>query len=230
MARHDENLEHAVPAMMRYVTGNLYAATLTILLGLAVPSAGGCQEPSGSTGAAFAGAALGAYSGGMLGTVGSVVPCTQTYWGAKCVRWSAAIGGAIGLASGVVTGASDSAALERAAKTAGIGFGVGVLVGLAVKPIAQRVGWQDVAAVGLIGGAVGAAPKGAVIGLGVGTVVGLTLSHTVDSFNLPDVVGAAVAGTALGALADWVVSAINASGDTGMQGGAQLVIPLRVSF
>lgn len=206
------------------------ATVVGILLVLCNPGAAVCQETSGSTGAAIAGAALGAYSGAMLGTMGSIVPCTQTYWGAKCVGWSAVFGGAIGLSSGAVIGANDSDEIKRAVETAGIGFGIGVVAGLVIKPIAQRVGWQDVAAVGLMGGAVGAAPKGAVIGLGVGTVVGFTLSRTVDGFNLPDAVGAAIAGAAVGALTDWVVSAINASGDPATQSGARITIPVSVRF
>ena len=203
---------------------------LGILLALGTPASSRCQDTSGSTGAAIAGAAIGAYSGGMVGTMGSIVPCTQTYWGDKCVRWSAVGGGVIGLVSGAVIGANDSDHIERSAKGAAIGFGIGFAAGAVLKPIAQRVGWQDVAAVGLMGGAMGAAPKGAVIGLGVGTVIGFTLFKTVDGFNMPDFVGAAVGGAALGVLTDWVVSALNASAETGSTTSQQLTIPFSVSF
>ena len=212
------------------LNGRSTATLLGVLLVVGTPAPLRCQDTSGSTGAAFAGAALGAYSGGMVGAMGSIVPCTQSYWGDKCVRWSAVGGGLIGLVSGAVIGANNSAEIESSAKSAAIGFGIGFVAGAVLKPIAQRVGWQDVAAVGLMGGAVGAAPKGAVIGLGVGTAIGFTLFKTVDGFNMPDFVGAAVGGAALGALTDWVVTAINASRDDGNVGSQQLTIPFNVSF
>jgi len=223
--------KNGVMAQVRVMlSGRISPAVLGILLILAKPGVLWGQEPSGTTGAAIAGAAIGAYSGGMVGAMGSIVPCTQTYWGAKCVRWSAAAGGVIGLVSGAIIGANNSEEIERSAKTAAIGFGIGFAAGAVLKPIAQRVGWQDVTAVGLMGGAVGAAPKGAVIGLGVGTVIGFTLFKTVDGFNMPDLVGAAVGGAAIGALTDWVVTAINTSRDGGVEGSPQLTIPFNVSF
>ncbi|UCG86636.1 MAG: hypothetical protein JSW71_22510 [Gemmatimonadota bacterium] len=206
------------------------AAVVGVLLVLGKPDVAACQETSGSTEAAIGGAALGAYSGVMLGTVGSIVPCTQTYWGDKCVRWSAVGGGVIGVVSGAVIGANDADHIERSASGAAIGFSVGFAAGLVLKSIAQRVGWQDAAAVGLLGGAMGAAPKGAVIGLGLGTVVGFTLSQTVDGFKTPDLVGAAVGGATLGALTDWIVSAVRVSDDPPAQGGTQITIPFSVSF
>lgn len=189
-----------------------------------------CQEPSGSTGTAIAGATIGAYSGSMVGAMGSIVPCTETYWGHKCVRLSALAGGAIGLVSGAVIGANDSDRIERSAKGAAIGFGAGFAAGLMLKPIAQRVGWQDVAAVGFMGAAVGAAPKGAVIGLGVGTAIGFTLNKTVDGFTMPDLVGAAAAGAAIGVLTDLVVSAFDASSRGEVAASPMLTIPFSVSF
>ena len=134
------------------------------------------------------------------------------------------------MVSGAVIGANDSDHIERSAKGAAIGFGVGFAAGLILKPIAQRVGWQDVAAVGLMGGAMGAAPKGAIIGLGVGTAVGFTLMKTVDGFNMPDFIGAAVGGAAVGVLADWVISAANTSGAGGTEVLQQITIPFSVSF
>jgi hypothetical protein len=208
----------------------LRPASLAGLLILGVPVATWSQESNGSTGAAIAGAALGAYSGAMVATVGAIVPCTQTYWGDKCVRWSAVGGGLIGVVSGAVIGANDSDHIERSARGAAIGFGVGFVAGAVLKPIAQRVGWQDVAAVGLMGGAMGAAPKGAVIGLGVGAAVGFTLMQTVEGFNMPDFVGAAVGGAAIGVLTDWIVSAIQTGGSDAATPTPQLTIPFSVSF
>ncbi len=62
------------------------------------------QDNEGSTWAMIGGGALGLYSSGLAGTVGSLIPCNQTYGGAKCVRIAGGIAGAIGLASGVYLG------------------------------------------------------------------------------------------------------------------------------
>ena len=105
---------------MRVLRCRLSPAVLGTLLVLTMPTLVWGQEQSGTTGAAIAGAAIGAYSGGMVGAMGSIVPCTQTYWGDKCVRWSAAAGGVIGLVSGAIIGANNSEEIERSAKTAAI--------------------------------------------------------------------------------------------------------------
>ncbi len=194
----------------------------------AIPDAARGQEADGTPLAAVAGAALGLGSGAILGTVGSMIPCTQTYIGAACVRWSAAVSGMVGLASGALIGAADQERIGDAATSAGIGVLVGVAAGLAITSVAQRIGWRDVATVGLMGGAIGAAPEGAAIGLGVGTVVGVVLWQAVPDFAFPDALGVAAAGLALGALGDWVWSAIDAQSNTDVT--MQFVFPLRVGF
>jgi hypothetical protein len=180
----------------------------------------------GSPAAALAGASLGLLSGAMLGTTGSIVPCTQTYSGPRCVRWSAAIGGTVGLTSGLLVGAADEDDILGRLGSAGIGAAVGVAGALAVRPIIQRFGWKDVATVGLLGASIGASPKGAAIGFGSGALIGVVLWQAAPGFEVPDAFGAALGGLALGAVTDWVVRAIDAQSS----GEAAFVVPLRVGF
>jgi hypothetical protein len=105
---------------------------------------------------------------------------------------------------------------------------VGSAVGLGLKPFAQRFGWQDVAAVGLLGGAIGASPKGAGIGLGVGAAVGAVLSLSLSDFTFPDVLGTALAGLTIGSLSGWVVDGIDAHTDS--DSALHLAFPLTVRF
>ena len=208
------------------VRGVLLAVALTGV----VASASQTQDPSGSTLSALAGGALGASSGTLLGTMGSIPPCLQTFAGVRCVRWGVGIGAAVGLTSGLLIGAADSDRVGQSATSAAIGFGVGIVAGLALTPVAQRFGWQDVVAMGLMGGAVGAAPVGAAIGAGAGAVAGAVLLGTVNGFTMPDAVAASVVGMSLGALTEWVVAAIDAQANGSSQPGLDLVLPLRLTF
>lgn len=199
----------------------------TILLAFilcAMPRLALAQE--GSPEAAVAGAALGAYSGAMLGTIGSIFPCTQTYVGATCIRWSSFVGGALGLSGGVLLGANHEGKLGDVAIGTGIGFLAGAAGGMAVKALAQRVGWEDVFAVGLIGGAVGSAPWGSLMGLAIGGSVGGILWPTVNGFTGVDAMTLALAGLAIGGVTQWVVDGIGASSN----GTAQIILPVSVRF
>ena len=98
-----------------------------------------------------------------------------------------------------------------------------------LKPLAQRVGWEDVFAVGLMGGAIAATPRGSAIGAAVGTGVGVVLWRSVNWFNLPDAVGAGLAGMALGAMTEWLLTAVDVTAGT-TDDGPLLVVPLTVSF
>lgn len=215
---------NAAICFLRSVINTLHAA----LFLAAIPHQALGQETKSSPAVAVAGGALGLYSGAMLGTVGSIVPCSQTYSGARCVRWSAAVSGTIGLAGGLLVGAADQDRIATAGKSAGIGFLVGSAVGLGLKPFAQRFGWQDVAAVGLLGGAIGASPKGAGIGLGVGAAVAAVLSLSLSDFTFPDVLGTALAGLTIGSLSGWVVDGIDAHTDS--DSALHLAFPLTVRF
>jgi hypothetical protein len=204
---------------------------MAILLaaGLAGAPAAWGQDSTGSTGAAIAGGALGIASGVVLGTVGSIPPCWQTTAGVRCVRWSAGLGAAVGAVSGAVIGAHDTERVEQAATSAAIGFGAGAVVGLALVPIAQRFGWQDVLAMGLVGGAIGAAPLGSAVGFASGALVGAALTQTVSGFTVPDAVGLGLVGMSVGALTQWVMAAVESADDDGGPGMA-LVLPFSVRF
>ena len=185
-------------------------------------------QQSSSTGAAIAGGALGLSSGATLAFAGSLVPCTQSRPGPACVRWSAVAGGALGLTGGAMLGAADSDLLSDVALGAGIGFATGVVGGLVLKSAAERFGWQDVAVVGLFGGAIGAAPVGSAIGFLSGSALGLATMALVDSFDTPDLIGAAAAGLALGGIVEWLVRGIGAQGTDTDE--IYLAVPLSVSF
>jgi hypothetical protein len=202
---------------------------LLVAWSVAAPAAAAGQDSTGSTGAAIAGSALGLASGAVLGTVGSIPPCWQTAAGVRCVRWGVGLGAAIGLASGAVIGAHDTDRIEQAATSAAIGFGVGAAIGVALVPIAQRFGWQDVLAMGFMGGAIGAAPLGSAIGFAGGTLVGAALTQAVRGFTLPDAVGMGLLGMSIGALTQWVVTAVE-SADDGGSPGLDLVLPFTVRF
>jgi hypothetical protein len=200
---------------------------LITLLGAPVAAVG--QDSAGSTSAAIGGSALGLASGAVLGIVGSIPPCWQTAAGVRCVRWGVGLGAAVGLASGAVIGANDTERIEQAATSAAIGFGAGAVVGLALVPIAQRFGWQDVLAMGFVGGAIGAAPIGAAIGFAGGTLVGAALTQTMRGFTLPDAVGLGLLGMSVGALTQWALAAVESADDEGSPGMA-LVLPFTVRF
>jgi hypothetical protein len=201
------------------------ALVLTLIV-FRAPARAPAQESSGSTAAALAGGALGLASGATLGAVGSIIPCSQTGPGPTCVRWSAIGGGAIGLTGGAMLGAGDSDRLGDAAIGAGIGFAVGALGGMLLKSQAERFGWQDVAAVGLFGGAIGSAPRGSAIGLLGGSAAGLVTWALLDDFKGPDLLGAALAGLAIGGIAEWLIRGIDAQSEDEFY----FTVPLKVGF
>jgi hypothetical protein len=186
------------------------AAFAPAALSFAAPGVATAQESEGSAWTAAAGGALGLYAGATLANVGSIVPCTQTYAGPTCVRWSSVTGGAVGLSGGLLLGAADPERVGDAALGAGIGFLAGSVAGLLLRSTAQRVGWADVATLGLVGGATGTAPRGAAIGLAAGGAIGLILWRAADGFELPDALGAAVAGLAIGGITQWLLEGIDA--------------------
>jgi len=162
----------------------------------------------GSTGAAVAGAALGGFSGVMLGTLGSIIPCSQTYAGASCVRVAAIAGGTIGFAGGIYLGAGSNDAIERAARGAGFGLLFGSATGIGMKLFLPRFGWADVAATGLIGASIGASARGAALGLAAGTVIGFGMFALDDRFGLPNAVSIGLMGAAVGGIGSWFVRAV----------------------
>lgn len=186
------------------------------------------SSSGGSTGAAVGGAALGMYSGAMLGVIGGLIPCTHTYAGPKCVRATGITGGAIGLLSGAYVGANDSRTFESALRGSAWGFGIGSVVGFALKETVRQYGWADVVAAGGIGASIGASPGGSLIGLAGGTVVGAVLWKAIPSFDVPDLMSASLMGLAIGGLAGWAIRAVDADGNSSV--APQIVVPLSVGF
>lgn len=171
-----------------------------------------------------AGAALGAASGGIVGSLGSLVPCNDTDAGPHCVRWVAIGAALLGGVGGALLGGSEPPALGDAAMGGAVGLGVGTLVGAGLSPFIQRWAPEDVLAMGLIGGAIGTAPIGAGIGFGGGALVGVTLWWARPGFGATNAAALALGGLAAGVLTDWVVRA--ASADR----GAPLTIGFHVRF
>ena len=212
---------------LRCRRSRLGLALALALLHAVTPAGTPAQESGGSTAAAVAGGALGLASGATLGAVGSLIPCSQTGPGPTCVRWSAIGGGVIAATGGALLGAGDSNQLGDAALGAGIGLVAGAIGGMLIKLKAERFGWQDVAAVGLLGGSIGSAPAGSAIGFLGGSALGLAAWALFDSFKSPDLFGAAIAGLAIGGIAEWLVRGIDAqSGDPEYQ----FSVPLQVGF
>jgi len=188
------------------------------------------QETSGSTWAAIGGGALGLYSGAVLGSIGSWVPCNQVYGSVECVRTATIAGGVMGAASGAVIGAIDSETLGDAAVGAGVGFGAGIVAGAVMRPFLQRFGWDDVAAVGIMGGAIGASPVGAAIGFGAGTLVGVVLWQLVPSFELTDAVAFSLGGLALGGVTGWVYRAFEVESGQPVTPSTAIPIGFTITF
>ena len=192
----------------RSLVNGCRALPLLVLMAI-VPSEARAQDAGGSTGAALGGAALGLYSGAVLGTLGSLIPCSQTYAGAKCVRIVTVAASAIGMAGGIALGAADADRLADHAVGAGLGALFGFGAGLALKPFIPRYTWQDVAAFALAGGGVGASAKGALIGVGAGTAIGIALWQLIPSVELPNALAAALAGMAIGGLSGWIYEGVD---------------------
>ena len=186
------------------------------------------QEDGGSGWAAVRGGALGLYSGALLGAAGSMIPCTQTAAGVKCVRAAAAAGGVIGLISGLYLGDADEDGIAASYRGAAYGALAGAAVGFALKEVIPHYGWLDVATGAAIGAGVGAAAEGSVIGLAVGSAVGVVLWRAVPAIEFPDAVGIAVAGLAVGGLTSWVVRAVDAQDDA--RASEQFEISFSVGF
>lgn len=186
----------------RAMVYSLFAVTL------AVNSAH--AQDAGSGARRLAGGALGVTAGAVAGNVASILPCTQTPLGGRCVGGATILGGAVGLVSGVLVGGSDEGRLADRATTGLVGFVIGSTMAFTGRPFLQRVGLADVFTVGIVGGAIGTQPMGAFAGLGVGTALGVALRVAVPGFETPDVAAAAVAGLMMGVLVGWVSDAADA--------------------
>lgn len=202
-------------------TGALAAASLCVAaLGVLGVRPSLAQQRSGSPFAAAGAAALAAYSGSMLGLVGGVTPCGQVTAPATCSRVWVISGGAVAGASGMFIGARNAAMARDIAAGAAIGFGIGAATGAALKPFVYHFTWLDVLALGLVGGAVGAAPRGAGLGLAGGAIAGSAAWALIPGAAFDDAVAISLMGLALGGLSEWVIRAAD------VQGSAPATIPL----
>jgi hypothetical protein len=186
------------------------------------------QETAGSGWARVGGGALGLYSGAVLGVAGSLIPCSQTLAGVKCVRAAGVAGGVIGLAGGVYLGDADAEAVASAFRGAGYGLLAGSLMGFTLKEIVPHYGWADVFTAGAVGAAIGASAPGAAIGLAAGVAVGTVLWWAVPSFELADAMATGFVGMAVGGLAGWIVRAVDARSDAVMT--YQVRVPLNIAL
>jgi hypothetical protein len=159
---------------------------------------------------AVGGAALGSAAGVVVGSLGSILPCNDTYAGPHCVRWAATGSAMVGAVAGAVVGGVEPDRLGNMAVTGSVGFATGTVVGLALAPFIERWAAEDVLAMGIVGGAVGTAPVGAAVGFGAGAIMGLALWQTVPGFGSPGAASAALGGLAAGVLVEWVVRAVSA--------------------
>lgn len=188
-----------------------FPAVPTAMTLCAVLAAGRAVAQEGDVWTTIGGAALGLYSGAVLGTVGGVMPCGYALNPSSCSTKFAFSGAVVAGAAGAHIGNVDRSGLESLAKTALIGTGVGLVVGAAIKPLMkQHYGIKDVVAVGLIGGAVGASPEGSAIGFGIGLAAGSLLWIGVDGATAQDALQTALLGLAVGGVSGWAAKAFEA--------------------
>jgi len=136
-----------------------------------------------------------------------MLPCNRTLSGQKCTLSVVSASGALGLAMGGVIGAQSQESIVGRFENAGVGTLIGAVAGLGLRRAVRLYNWGDVAAVAMLGGAIGAAPRQALAGLGIGTVAGVIVYAIVPKSGVPDVIMFGLAGLAIGGLSDWGVGA-----------------------
>lgn len=156
------------------------------------------------------GAALGLYSAGMFGLMGSLLPCDRTLLGPGCVGVSAVAGGALGFVSGGLVGAEDEDKVRDRARGALYGTLIGAAAGTILQRAVRQYGAEDALLVAVYGGAVGAAPRGTLIGTGVGAVVGGVAWAASPRGGLQDLILFTAVGSTVGGLCDWAAGAVDA--------------------
>ena len=191
------------PRLMGVVCVLLLCAALS-------PRAAEAQAFRGSTASTLGGVALGAYSGSVLGLLGSVLPCNRTLYGPKCAATGASVGGALGVAMGGLIGAQNQDETVIRLEGAGVGALIGAGVGIILRQAVRQYDWEDAATVAVIGGAFGATPVGSGVGLGAGAVVGSVVWLTFPRAGLQDFLLFSLAGAAVGGMIDWADGAANA--------------------
>ncbi|MDH3269719.1 MAG: hypothetical protein OEN56_00210 [Gemmatimonadota bacterium] len=189
------------------------SAVVLALAALLVHGTAEAQSAAGNSLETAAGAALGFYSGSMLGLVGTMMPCNRTLSGGRCTISGAGTGGALGIAMGGLIGGQNPDGIWSRAENAGIGALAGAVVGVGLRSAVRQYGWADVGATAALGGAVGAAPRGSLIGAGAGVVTGALVWWIFPKAGLPDFILLTLAGTAVGGMVDWADGAATAQRD-----------------
>ncbi len=184
------------------------------------------QDDGGTDLARVGGGLLGAYSGAVFGTAGSLIPCTQTRAGVKCVRAAAVTGGLVGMAAGVYMGSGSEDHVVSTYRGAAYGAAAGAVAGFVLWRVIPQYGWADMATTAAIGGAIGTAPGGAALGFAGGMAVGGILLLTVPSFEFADAAGTGLVGMALGGLAGWIIRSVDANDGS----ETEFVLPFTVKF
>ena len=184
--------------------------SLCLVCALFAPRTVEAQAFRGSTASTLGGVALGAYSGSILGLVGSVLPCNRTLYGPKCAATGASVGGALGVAMGGLIGAQNQDETIVRLEGAGVGALIGSGVGIILRQAVRQYDWEDAATLSVIGGAFGASPVGSGVGLGAGAVVGSIVWLTFPRAGLQDFILFSLAGAALGGMVDWADGASDA--------------------
>ena len=207
----------------------------SLLAGLAFTAALGAapapvRAQEGSTAARLGGAALGLYSGSLLGLSGSTLACSQAAGPRTCARIALAGGGAVGGIAGGLLGDADSDDVGEAYRAAGYGALAGAAVGVLVKELVYYYDWVDVLAFMALGAAIGPVAPGAGLGLAAGAAVGFGIRLVVPSFELTDVAALGGIGLALGGLAAWALEAAEERGDSDDTGSSLTFDLLTIRF
>jgi len=203
--RSDVRARRLVPPMSKSASSpsRLRALSICVILALAVPAAVSAQSFRGSTASTLGGVALGAYSGSILGLLGSLLPCNRTLYGPKCAATGASVGGAVGVAMGGLIGAQNQDETIIRLEGAGVGVLIGSGVGIILRQAVRQYDWEDAATVAVVGGAFGASPVGSGVGLGVGAVAGGVVWVAFPKAGLQDFILFSLAGAAIGGMIDW---------------------------
>lgn len=171
------------------------------------------QSPDGDALWTVTGAALGLYSGGVLGLVGTMMPCNRTLDGDRCAASGTGTGAAMGLVMGGLIGGQNRDAIRTRAENAGWGLIAGSVVGLGLRRFVRQYGWADVGAAALLGGAFGAAPRGAGIGGGIGVAAGGVAWLILPDSGVADLALLTLLGATVGGMVDWADGAASAKRD-----------------
>jgi hypothetical protein len=191
--------------------------TVAALIGCVLSSTGvdvagqGLDAPRGSAASTWGGIVLGAYSGTVLGLLGTMMPCNRTLAGGGCAAAGAGAGAAFVLSMGGIVGGQNEDEVVARLRSAGWGSAAGALVGLAVWRGVRQYGWTDALAVAAVGGALGAAPVGSGLGATVGATAGAVTWWMDPDRGLPNLVMLTLAGVMVGGIVDWGLAAANAN-------------------